>query len=187
MKKFLLGLLATVLFSVAGYAQEYKELTFDETTLTEISENDELIRQYVSDLKLPNEININYTGIRKYLSKNKLLTFLEIPIKSKKANLMFVIINNKNNESFHIFKKMGKDNYSFFDEDLNQIFSFGIGNDTPIFYVTEGCYGACRAAQFQIIENDFLADLGCSVNPCGAMVAVYCKGCCSGWWNCENM
>lgn len=45
-----------------------------------------------------------------------------------------------------------------------------------------GCYKKCRDKYHAELESDFLSDLACSINPCGAMVAIYCKGKCEGWW-----
>ena len=95
---------------------------------------------------------------------------------------MFVIIDLRQNTSKIIFKNHQKGSYEFFNQKLEKLYTlnfndknivFSDGNQT-VSKAKEICYQKCRREAYAEIESDWLSDLACSFNPCGAAIAIRC-------------
>lgn len=183
MKKLLFGLIATVMFAFTGNAQTIKDfLVKSQTSITQTSE-DGLYNKFVSKIVLPKGVQIvKSDNFALYTLNNANYQMIEVPVLSetKIVNFMFVVLDLKQESSKLIFKNHQKGNYEFFDENLEKLYSLNFTDRDIKFNNVEGttakanCYSKCRAAAYAEIESDWLSDLACSINPCGAAIAIFC-------------
>ncbi|MBC7642741.1 MAG: hypothetical protein H7174_10470 [Flavobacterium sp.] len=182
MKNLLFGLIATTIFGFLGNAQTVKDyLVKSKTSITQTS-SDGLYKKFVGTTIVPNGIQIiNNNSYLLYTLNDSNYQMIEIPVISatKIVNIMFLVIDLKQNTSTTIFKNHQIGKYEFFDLNLQKLYSLSF-TDININFNNEPdsagktCYQGCRAAAYAAIEGDWLSDLACSINPCGAAIAVYC-------------
>lgn len=171
------------MFGFSGNAQTIKDfLVKSQTSITQTSK-DGLYSKFVSKVILPKGVQIvKSESFALYTLNDANYQMIEIPVlsDSKIVNFMFVVIELKQNSSKVIFKNHQKGNYEFFDQNLDKLYSL-IFTDSDIKFNNQvgttakaSCYSKCRAAAYALIEGDWLSDLACSINPCGAAIAIYC-------------
>jgi hypothetical protein len=183
MKNLLFSLTAMVMVNFTGNAQNIKDLLVrSQSSVTKTTE-DGYYSKFVSKAILPKGIHlINNEKFSLYTLNDANYKMLEIPVLSDTniANVMFAIIDVKLNTSKIIFKNHQRGSYEFFNENLEKLYLLKF-TDKNIEFTNENetsekvsCYSACRSAAYAEIEGDWLSDLACSINPCGAAIAVYC-------------
>ena len=182
MKKLIFGLIATVMIGFVGCAQTIKDfLVKSKISITQTSQ-DGLYNKFVGKLVLPNGIEIvKSDNFALYTLNNANYQMIEVPVLSERkiVNFMFVVLDLNQNSSKVIFKNHQEGNYEFFDENLEKLYSFNftdnnINFDNETGTTAKSCYSKCRTAAYAAIEGDWLSDLACSINPCGAAIAIYC-------------
>lgn len=183
MKKLLFGLIATFMFGFVGSAQTVQDfLVKSEESITKDSKDGYFVN-FVIKVLLPNGIQIsNNENFALYTLNDENFKMIEIPVISNThtVNLMFVMVDLKSNISKAIFKNYQKERYDFYDENLALMYSCDFSNNKSVFTNNTNssrlptCYQACRAKALLEIESDWLSDFACSINPCGAAIALYC-------------
>ena len=183
MKKLIFGLIATIMFGFSGNAQTIKDFLVKSQTSISQTSKDGLYSKFVSKIVMPKGVQISKSeNFTLYTLNDTNYQMIEVPVlsESKIVNFMFVVIDLKQNSSKVIFKNHQKGNYEFFDGNLERLYSLNFTDKDIKFNNQTGttakasCYSKCRAAAYAEIESDWLSDLACSLNPCGAAIAIYC-------------
>ena len=181
MKKFVFGLLAIIMFGIAGNAQTIKDFSVNSQTSITKSSKDGFYEKFVNTVTLPTGIQISKNdNFTLYTLNDENYQIIEVPVLSdaKIVNFMFVVIDLKLNSSRIIFKNHQSERYEFFNENLDNLYSFNFSNKSINFTDSEitkpTCYQLCRTKALAQIEQDPIANFACSLNPCGISIAIYC-------------